>query len=250
MKKRMLALLFLFVLVMSACTKTVKLDKVEPEDEKKPSASQESSQDEEEIPAPVQSKEENILPEMSYEEAREINIFLSNLSEAKYDPTSGYFSQDEALIDFAFTHVYINSHSKVAAEDGYMGISVADTDTILKRFFGKTVPHKTPDENKKWICRNNKFLAHIAGGDSYGDFSIATKVLLRQEGNYEVDFNVYNDPEICGGDVITDKTIYSLTDKEAAAKYNLIGRGIAVLKPKTYNGEETYEIVSYLVEDY
>lgn len=250
MKKRFLALLFIFVLMMSACSKTFKVDKIEPDNENKQSESQEKTHKNEEVPAPVQSKEENLLPRMSSEDAREINLFLSNFSEAGYDPTSGYFSRDEALIDFAFTHVYINSSSKVVYEDDYMGISVTDTDTVLKRFFGKTVPHKTPDGNKLWICSNDKFLIIAASGESYGDFSIATKVRLRQEGNYEVDFNVYNDPEIGGGNVITDKTIYSLTDSEAAAKYNLIGRGIAVLKPKTYNGEETYEIVSYLVEDY
>ncbi len=253
MKKRFLALLFVFVLMMSACTRTVIIDKGASDKENQNNETQEreeAPQKSEETPLPVQSEEENLLPEMSSGEKREVNIFLSNFSEAGYDPTSGYFSQDEALINFAFTHVYINSSSKVVAEDGYMGISASDTDAVLKRFFGKTVPHKTPAGSKIWIFRNNSFVIPVATGDSYGSFSIATKIRLRQDGNYEVDFNVYNDPEIVGGDKITDKTIYSLSDSQAAAKYDLIGRGIAVLKPKKHNGEETYEIVSYLVEDY
>ena len=66
-----------------------------------------------------------------------------------------------------------------------------------------------------------------------------------QDGNFDVTFNIYSDPSLSEGDVISDKTVFSLTDSEAASKYKYGGYGYAVLKEKVYNGENTYELVLY-----
>ena len=242
MKKRIFVLLLIFVLIMSSCTYV-----------KKSSLSQENQdnavQNEKEESTIVPETPQDILPDMSAEEAREVNIFLSNFSEAYYVPEPECYSPEEALIDFAFIHCKINSYEKILYEEDYMGITATDVDAVLNRFFGKTVAHKTPKDNQQWIYRDGKFLTPAADGESYGTFSIATQVRLYDNGNYEVAFNVYNDREIGGGDVITDKTIYSLAADKASEKYALTGHGAAVLKPKKYNGKDTYELVSYAVEN-
>jgi len=241
MKKRVFALLFVFVIVMTSCTYVKKSSL--PQNDKKDAVTQKEESN------TVPETPQDILPNMSAEESREINIFLSNFSEAYYVPEPGFYSPEEALISFAFIHCKINSPDKIFYEEDYMGITATNVDAVLNRFFGKTVEHKTPKDNQQWIYKDGKFLTLAADGESYGTFSIATEVRLIESGNYEVYFNVYNDPEIGGGDVITDKKIYSLKDTQAGEKYDLTGHGSAVLKPKKYNGKDTYELVSYTVEN-
>lgn len=190
----------------------------------------------------------NILSEMDSPALREVNIFLSNFSETYYDPSSGSFGDAEGKIQFAYLHALINSYSLTFYENGYMGISATDVNSILKRFFGSTVPRETPRNSQYWTYENGNFIMPAASGESYADFSIATKMIKRPDGNFDVTFNIYADPSAYGGNSIIDKTIYSLTDSEVDAKYKYRGSGNAILKAKVHNGRNTYELVSYTVE--
>lgn len=250
MKKRLLVLLVISLLVLTACGKSedVKNTDTKNNGEENVQTVPENGDEEKTEQQDKLEETENIINTMSSEEKREMNLFLSNFSEAFYNPVSGFYRGDEAKIDFAFTHITINSSEKVVAEDYYMGITAEDIDIVLNRFFGESIPHKTPENSKRWVYKNGKFLVPAASGDSYGNFSIVTEVRVLKDGNYEALFNVYNDPEIVGGDIITDKTIYSLTDSEASDRYVFVERGKAVLKPKTHNGKQTYELVHYIVE--
>ena len=201
-------------------------------------------------PNPANTSGYDVLPSMSAAEKREINIFLSNFSEAFYDPDDSYYTNpDEQKISFAYIHAKLNSPKKILWEGSYYGISAENVDAILYRFFGETVPHKTPSGSKWWKYQNGKFLMPAADGESYPDFSIATNMLVNADGTYTVAFNVYSDDSVTGGDRLTDKTVYSLTDAEAAKKYTLTGYGTAVVKAKVYNGANTYELVSYEVRN-
>lgn len=192
-------------------------------------------------------QEEEILPQKSAEEKRALNIFLSNFSEAYYMKGSDPISGDEGKIDFAFTHVLLNSPSELALVPDYDSISAEKVDEVLEKYFGESVPHKTPKSSRKWQFRDGNFITRIPGGDSYGAFSVATGMKTMKDGNFEVSFHIYQLDGVYGGNLVTDMAAYSLSDAEAAAKYQKQADGTAVLKAKEYKGKQTYELVSYEV---
>lgn len=199
-------------------------------------------------PYPVDRTSVSVLDSMSAAEKREINLFLSNFSEAYYDPDDNYYtSSAEQKINFAYLHAKINSPSYVIYENGYSGISAANVDKILYRFFGSTVSHTTPANSKWWRYKNGNFLIPSADGESYPDFSIATSMIANGNGTYTVEFNIYADPSVSGGDSISNSSVYSLTPSQATASYDYVTYGTAVVKPKVYNGNNTYELVDYNV---
>lgn len=192
---------------------------------------------------------ENLVDSMSDEERMNVSIFLSNLSEAEFTFDSDIYGETENLINFAYIHASINSQSMIITDGEYEGLSAANVDNILDRFFGYTVPHKTPENSKRWIYRNGYFLVPAAAGASFADFSIVTGMTKRDGGNFDVTFNVYTDPTIGGGNFITDKNIYYLTDSEAAERFEYSHSGRAVLRVKKRNGKDAYEIVSYTLDN-
>ena len=195
-----------------------------------------------EIPAPPKNNTATnmeILSTMSSEERREVNIFLSNFSEAYYNPSNGTGTAAEK-ISFAFIHALINSNNMIIYDDSMMGISAANVDSLLVRFFGSSVPHANAGE---WIYRNGYFLCTAGWGESYAFFTVANSVVSLGNGTYEVGFYkfYYDTPE----GVVTDKSVYYLSASDALGMYRKVGQGRAVLRSKEYNGKKTYELVSY-----
>ena len=123
-----------------------------------------------------------------------------------------------------------------------MGLSASAVDYILNRFFGYTVPHKTPINSNEWKYRNGEFIARAASGGPEPDFTIATKMIKCSDGNYEVKFNVYHD----GIGRAVD--IYALSVSEVESWCEHVGYGTAILRNKVFNGKNTYELVSYDVD--
>ncbi len=199
-------------------------------------------------PNPIDRNSVSMTASMSAAEYKELNLFLSNFSEAYYDPNDAYYTNpDEQKIMFAYLHSLINYNGSIIYENGYYGIYASDVDKILNRFFGTTVPRQTPYNSKVWKYKNGKFLIPAADGESYGAFSLATGMYPNGDGTYRVTFNVYYDTDVMGGDIITDKTLYSLTPQTVYRRCSYEGNGVAIVKPKVYNGKNTYEIVSYSV---
>lgn len=200
-------------------------------------------------PSPVDRSNVSLTSGMAVSDYRELNLFLSNFSEAYYDPDDSYYTNsDEQKIMFAYLHAIINYNSMRFSEGAYYGISASNVDTILYRFFGKTVPHRTPSGSKVWKYKNGKFLIPAADGESYGNFSLATGMYPNGNGTYRVTFNIYCDDTVCCGNIIEDKTLYSLTPDTVYPKCSYIGYGTAIVKPKTHNGSNTYELVDYTVK--
>lgn len=248
MKIKVLAVLMVAVFALSGCTGLLTagkgIIKNEKTEEKTGSIQAEGTVEEKEI---MNSKVSDLLEGMDRDARREVNIFLSNFSEAYYNPGSGvYASEAEEKIAFAFTHAKINADSMIFYEGSNMGISATDTDAILYRFFGSTVPHETPSGSREWTYRDGKFLMQAASGESYLYFSIATAMTKRSDGNYDVSFTIHSDSSALGGGVITNKNVYALSEQEAGA-YPIEGEGTAVLKPKQHNGKASYELVSYTI---
>ena len=179
---------------------------------------------------------------MSAAERKEVNMFLSNFSEAGYKGTQGGVSANADKISFAFCHLEINENDKVIYNDLQMGISAKDVDRVLERFFGESVPHETPD-GSKWIYDDGYFMMGAASGESRAYFSVATYMKDNKDGTYNVDFNIYHDSK--NPHDYPNNSWYSLKDSEAKSKYKKTGTGSAVLEQKKHNGTNTYQIVFY-----
>ncbi len=248
MKKKILAcfLAALSIFVFAACEKDVE----EPEETGKGSGMSladvfQKNETKEEKKQEAQEEAADILPQKTADEKRALNIFLSNFAETGYLKGEMPYTGDEGKIDFAFTHLLINAQSRLAAVPDYDAVSAAEVDKVLEKYFGSSVPHKTPKDSRKWTYVDGNFIARIPGGDSYGDFAVATSMKKLQDGNFEVTFHIYSHPDAYGGNIVNDPTLYSLTDSDAAASYSRQAKGTAVIKEKVYNGKETYELVSY-----
>lgn len=253
MKHKLVVFLLIAILLCTSCTRIsnhvfenqkMEIEKPKIEGE---TFEEKIEQAEKKEPQKESSADGNLLSEKDSAQVREINLFLSNFSETFYDPDSEFFGEEEGKIYFAYLHALINSESLIFGKDEYFGIKAEDVDRILIRFFGSSVPHETPKNSRYWIYEDGAFFMPAASGESYGDFSIATEMTQRKDGNFDVSFNIYHDPTVFGGDVISDQSVYSLSASEAEKKHDYIGSGKAVLKEKTYNGENTYELVSYEV---
>ncbi len=251
MKIKMVIVSVLVVILFTACV-NVNINLPEKQQLQESAVPQNETVEIEEVQSALQSapqqavvnEAENLLLNMDSAARREVNIFLSNFSEAYYEPNSGYCSLEEEKIGFAYTHSFLNSPSLTFYEGDYMGMTAANVDAILNRFFGNSVPHETPKNSKEWFYENGKFLMRAASGEFYGYFSTATNMTKRADGNYDVAFNIYADYSEEG---IESKSVYKLTDSEATAAYDYCGSGQAVLKAKVHNGSNTYELVSYSV---
>lgn len=189
---------------------------------------------------PVISEHEdvNLLGSMSQGERTEVNQFLSNFSEAFYGL---WYSETEDKVRFAYKHICINGDpSCIKYEAGGIRVPATEIDRVLKRFFGSSVPHKTPEASQTVAYRDGCFIIEDGDGESNAYFTVATDMREHSGGNYVVKFSVFHD------DYHTHETLqswYSLTYDEVKSNpgYNHKYDGEAVVKPKG----NTYELVSY-----
>jgi len=195
------------------------------------------------VTTPVpQTGNDNLLDTMSRDERYQLNIFLSNFSEAKYMVHDK--NEIEQKIFFAFKHNMINVRStELIYTDSQMGIAANDLDRTLIRFFGSTIPHETPAGAKYWHYENGNFMMTAAFGESCAYFSSCTSMKDNKNGTYDVTFNVYFSAD--GPHNPIDNSWYYYTDEQAAASHQYEYSGSATIRPKVYNGTNTYELISY-----
>jgi len=240
----LLVLAIITCISLAACTNNkkgeFKLDDIKPpEKQEAPVAEKEDVERSTE-----QDKVVNLLDEMTNAQKKEINIFLSNFSEAHY----GTYYSDETSdkISFAYTHNLINNKNFNEVYDGtHYGISADLVDSTLKRFFGKTVSHNSTADGE-WIYRDGTFLRPAADGESYAYYSIATNMRKLNNGTYEVEFNVYFNSQNPHDYVSSKCYTYSVSQAESNSDYCY--SGTAVVKSKVHNGSDTYELISYVVD--
>jgi len=182
--------------------------------------------------------DENLLDSMNKEEITGINAFLSSFSQAQYG--TGRFYRTEDMINFAFVHnTAYSENSTVAALKGRCSIDEKLVDTTLKKFFGKTVLHETPDGAGLWKYENGKFVADGFEEESCAYFSLSTCVRELKNGNYEAEFSVFFNANGPSDEINPDW--YALTASEAGQFFEFCYDGTAVIKP--HNGG--YTLVSY-----
>ncbi len=183
------------------------------------------------------------LESMTAAEKREVNLFLSNFSEASY----GTYNTEETAdkLHFAFIHNVINNKNfKNYVSGSEYRISADLVDATLKRFFGRSIPHKSyPSIN--WRYEGGYFYTIAADGDSVAYFTIAKNLVDNHNGTYTVQFDVFSAP---GPHDPIDSSWYSLSHSQAISRFERLYSGTAVVKPKTHNGSATYELVDYNVK--
>ena len=205
----------------------------------------------------------NLLAEMTDGEKRNLNTFISNFAEAGCEEL-GYGAKyyDYHRIHFAYLHNLINRpNQKILYNEilGKFGIESEIVDSTLIKYFGETVPHKTAtcvytyeiegktvNNEEKFEYADGVFWCEAASGEAYEKFAIVTDMRDNGDGSYEVLFNIYFDEKNmhCG----PQPEWYSYTTQEAGENCVQIGTGKARIAKKTYEGKETYELISYKVD--
>ena len=202
----------------------------------------------------------NLIGTMTESEKREINTFISNFSETHCTEIGeGVEYNDFHMISFAYVHNLINKpDQKIIYNDilGKFGIEEKELDSVLKKYFGKTVPHKTTvcvsqyEIEGKIVTKEDVyeyadgiFWIPAASGESYEYFAIVTDMRNNGDGTYDVMFNEYWDEAHLHEGMQPEW--YSYTIEEAATNCVPVDKGTAKVRKKDYNGESTYELISF-----
>ena len=189
---------------------------------------------------------EDMLAKFTAEDMYRINIFLSNFSEQNF---KGYPTDDASLLNFGHIYAGINNSNVVQSDSESYWIAKADMDSILTRFFGKTVnvadpsqlttPYGTPIR-----LSDGKYHFPLASGESYSYCSIVTSMIPNGNGEYAVTFDVYQ-----GIHHESMSPYYSYTSAQAKADSILTYcySGSAIVRDYTRsNGQATYQLLAYV----
>ncbi len=217
-------------------------------DDKETDDDEDDDSSEEQSSKPISNKYINIIDDMSASEHRSLNIFLSNFAESRFTEYNRKNEPDYySLIGFAYTHNLINT-KKTFFEGEYMGISEKNANATIEKYFGITVPKKTAVDDfsgREWEYSDGNFLSYAASGAAYGYFAVAESMVDNGNGTYSVAFDKFSAPSPL--DAVPSEC-YDCDVESALHDYDYICSGKAVVKKKTYNGKETYELVKYQID--
>ena len=245
MNKRIIFLIMAVGLTLTAAT-SCKTDK--PTDNKtEPYVSDVTPSEENYIPTNSSSElpkstNQNMIDTMTAAERREVNTYFSNFAEAFFESYGGEKSGDEDffLINFAFIHNMININDSIEWSNERMGISIDLVNKTLDRFFGINVAPKDAFTTRGigYTYENGMFWIEAASGESYDYFAIVTDMRSNDDGTLSVIYKEY----YAGYDELT-KECYSFDEAEAEQKAEYRRSVSATVRPKTYNGKNTYEVI-------
>lgn len=138
--------------------------------------------------------QKNMVDWFTTEQMREINIFLSNFSEQRFQ---AYPYDEYALLHFVYLHCIINRPNDIRY-DGYDAyISLETVNSILWRYFANSV---NPDEDYVLYTKHNNFdIIYEDGWVKYPLFlgmeklyvSIVREMTPNGDGTYNVIFDIY-----------------------------------------------------------
>lgn len=187
----------------------------------------------------------NLVNTFTTEQMREINVFLSNFSEQRFQ---AYPVDIYDLLNFVYKHCEINRARLIRYSAGYAYIDLEDVNNILWEYFGRSV---TPDGN--YVCYNSTdgddivykdgFMRYTAASvDSYGYVTIVTEMTENSDGTYNVLFNIYS------VNATSLEKYYKLRAEDVAqySEMKLVATGSALVK--TYQRTQSalaYQLVKY-----
>ena len=188
-----------------------------------------------------QTDAQDIYDTLTVTQKKDLNVFLSNFSEAFFEYYDSDSADINALISFAFIHDIVNNNSLIRWTDSEMGISADRVDKTLNKYFGKSIPRSSTTE---WYYDGEYYWTEAASGESYDYFSVAVKLIDLQDGTYRVDFNNY----YAGYDSM-DTKYYWYSEEDALYDPNctLTETGTAVIKPVKYEGKDTWQLLELQV---
>lgn len=191
----------------------------------------------------------------------EANIFLSNFAE-QYGFTSYRVSDHnvQLLMDFAHRYTKINASGNISYDAQYEVITLDYANTVLDRFFGDSVsaaelssfpaPSYSYDPGYRGPYYQNSYIYYeAADGATTTEFVVVDSVHSFPDGTYDMLFTRYEVLDFfdsIGGLAVTDY-YYSMTPQQAASSADIqrIGEGWATVIPKSYNGRDTYQLITY-----
>lgn len=193
--------------------------------------------------APTQNSYKNLIDGMSTSERKKINIFLSNFSEVHFWDYDRYGDIDYyRLINFAYLHNAINT-GKIDYTEEKIGIAGETAAATVKKYLGVNLPLKTTYDGygRAWEYTDGWFWTEPEMGGLNAFFSIAHNMVDNGNGTYTVYFEVFS---VDSADTTPSKCYeYTLAKAKLDCCYEY--SGTAVVKEKTYNGNKTYELISY-----
>lgn len=193
------------------------------------------------------------------EQLYRINIFLSNFSEQQIKTFTTATCADDYLLRFVELYFKINENSRISLVAGEECMSLADANTYMKRFFGKTA---SPYEGASYLLdawnefkySGGYFRFPAADGGSFNRFTVAREMTANTDGTYTVNFQVFELDLSEYWDKGMDNALYWLSNDEVAAlvsskRVKPVQGGTAVVRDYNFNGKSTYQILSYEVWD-
>ncbi len=205
-------------------------------------APQETETEEKEEPAPV--PKDKSLDTMTDAEKAELNAFVSKFAETFiYEYASDDANRGIAMYKFALLHspIHKNGEGIVFTEYNYdIGIREETMNAILDEYFGQTLSGEM--DGPIWY-ENGTYWTTNGGDVSHAYFCIVTDLFKRADGTYEAWFDKFYDPANENAKALP--AWYSYSKDEASANCEYQNNGIAIVREKTYNGKQTYELVSY-----
>ncbi len=204
----------------------------------------------------------DLVPTLSAQERYELNIFLSNFAEIGFPPYDEATSGNNALIFFGCMHNSRNhtagavpipdeeARKYVKLEEQYIHacykVDKSTVENTVARYFGKDVTHGsstiTDQYDLSWNQGYSNGYYYFDSGEEGAfaiDVAVADSMYENYDGTYTLTFKTYVYGEPDDFPDVYYSTPASVADKIAREK------GTAVVRPYSYNGRNTYQLVSY-----
>ena len=237
---------YYYVLPPGSCTPTPKNDKHDPEPyqfqwELIKTTTQESE------------SRVNLVETFTPEQQRAVNIFLSNFAEQNFKK---YPADDVSLLRFAFLHSKINLSGNVEyVANNQERISKNTVDTVLQRFFGHTIFHRTLEDKQYQFCyeyEDGYYYYQATDSEQHCNFAVVREMYLNEDGTYNVVFDIYHGEEYVADWGYTrliqpsdEYYVLSPDDIKNYPELKLDGSGTAVIRDYIKsNSSSSYQMVS------
>ena len=166
-------------------------------------------------------------------EKKQLDIFFSNFSEANLKSFKQNSLPQEALLDFALSHIYKNAYKSLKkSKDGSSAIIPAvRVDQTTEKYFGQKLPKH----------ENSEYLVPLADGEAY-IFSQISRLLAVGQGLFQAEGVIY----MTGSGGTPDPHGTQAAWKKAGEEVEQIGKFSALIK-KEKTGKERYILLEYNV---
>lgn len=188
-------------------------------------------------------------------EQYEANIFISNFVEVNMQSFETKNLSVNELVQFAAEHHVLNTD--ITKQSGNT-LSLQEVNNILDRYFGRTLSEAeaatfTELGGEPGYYANGVFswdAPIVTNGNALYELAIVDRLEEQADGTFRASFRIWRVASEYG--LLADQMPYSLTPQEAAANSQLrgvTGSGVAVMRPHKYKDRNSYQIISYQLNE-